>query len=120
MGADSKGAEKAVTMLPRRPSDQTSDKRFTPIAEMFGMGRSLLGPTPPIAPIKAPRSTHGGDRLIGYTENGYISPDNNMVENDIGRFAVGRRNRLFAGYPNGRPRCGYSILPGCNGQGLRV
>jgi len=41
------------------------------------------------------------DKLIRYTENGYITPDNNMVENDIRPYAVGRRNWLFAGHPNG-------------------
>ncbi len=41
------------------------------------------------------------DKLIRYTENGYITPDNNMVENDIRPYAVGRRNWLFSGHPNG-------------------
>ncbi len=41
------------------------------------------------------------DKLIRYTENGYITPDNNMVENDIRPYAIGRRNWLFAAHPNG-------------------
>jgi transposase len=41
------------------------------------------------------------DKLIRYTENGHITPDNNMVENDIRPYAVGRRNWLFSGHPNG-------------------
>ena len=41
------------------------------------------------------------DKLSRYTENGYITPDNTMVENDIRPYAVGRRNWLFAAHPNG-------------------
>jgi transposase len=41
------------------------------------------------------------DKLIRYTENGHITPDNNLVENDIRPYAIGRRNWLFAAHPNG-------------------
>jgi transposase len=41
------------------------------------------------------------DRLIGYLENGDLSPDNNMAENSIRPFVVGRRNWLFSGTPEG-------------------
>jgi transposase len=40
-------------------------------------------------------------RLIGYLENGHITPDNNAAENAIRPFVVGRKNWLFAGSPNG-------------------
>jgi len=40
-------------------------------------------------------------RLIRYVENGHITPDNNIVENDIRPFVVGRKNWLFCGHPNG-------------------
>ena len=40
-------------------------------------------------------------KLIRYLEDGNITPDNNAVENAIRPFAVGRRNWLFAGHPNG-------------------
>lgn len=40
-------------------------------------------------------------RLIGYTENGIIKPDNNLVENAIRPFVVGRKNWLFSSTPQG-------------------
>jgi transposase len=40
-------------------------------------------------------------KLIRYLEDGHITPDNNAVENAIRPFAIGRKNWLFAGHPNG-------------------
>ncbi len=40
-------------------------------------------------------------RLIRYTEDGIIKPDNNTVENAIRPFVVGRKNWLFSGTPRG-------------------
>ena len=40
-------------------------------------------------------------RLIGYIEDGNLSIDNNMAENAIRPFVVGRKNWLFAGTPEG-------------------
>ncbi len=40
-------------------------------------------------------------RLIGYIENGHLAPDNNMAENSIRPFVVGRKNWLFSGTPEG-------------------
>lgn len=40
-------------------------------------------------------------RLIGYIEFGCATPDNNLAENAIRPFCVGRRNWLFAGTPEG-------------------
>jgi len=41
------------------------------------------------------------DRLVLYTEDGILRPDNNLTENAIRPLAVGRKNWLFAGSPNG-------------------
>ena len=41
------------------------------------------------------------DRVKGYLEHGNLSPDNNLTENCIRPFAVGRKNWLFAGTPQG-------------------
>jgi transposase len=41
------------------------------------------------------------DRLIRYTEDGILRPDNNLTENAIRPLAVGRKNWLFAGSPKG-------------------
>jgi len=41
------------------------------------------------------------DRLMGYVEDGRLSIDNNMAENAIRPFVVGRKNWLFSGTPEG-------------------
>ena len=40
-------------------------------------------------------------RLVGYIEDGRLLIDNNMAENAIRPFVVGRKNWLFAGTPEG-------------------
>ena len=40
-------------------------------------------------------------RLVGYIEDGNLSIDNNMAENAIRPFVVGRKNWLFSGTPEG-------------------
>ena len=41
------------------------------------------------------------NRLIGYLEDGRLPIDNNMAENAIRPFVVGRKNWLFSGTPEG-------------------
>lgn len=41
------------------------------------------------------------DRLVRYLEDGRLRPDNNLAENAIRPFVVGRKNWLFSGHPNG-------------------
>ena len=41
------------------------------------------------------------DHLLVYLEDGIITPDNNMAENAIRPFVLGRKNWLFAGAPKG-------------------
>jgi len=41
------------------------------------------------------------DRLVVYLEDGQLRPDNNLAENAIRPFAVGRKNWLFSGHPRG-------------------
>jgi transposase len=40
-------------------------------------------------------------RLLVYLEDGRLRPDNNLAENAIRPFAVGRKNWLFSGHPRG-------------------
>ena len=40
-------------------------------------------------------------KLIRYTEDGHIPIDNNLIENAIRPFALGRKNWLFSATPNG-------------------
>ncbi len=40
-------------------------------------------------------------RLVGYVQDGHLTPDNNMAENSIRPFVIGRKNWLFSGTPEG-------------------
>jgi transposase len=41
------------------------------------------------------------DRLVVYIEDGFLKPDNNVAENAIRPFVLGRKNWLFSGAPKG-------------------
>ena len=41
------------------------------------------------------------ERLVGYLEAGFLKPDNNIAENAIRPFVLGRKNWLFAAGPKG-------------------
>ena len=41
------------------------------------------------------------DRLIVYVEDGRLQPDNNLAENTVRPFVVGRKNWLFSSTPDG-------------------
>jgi len=41
------------------------------------------------------------ERLVGYVDHGVATPDNNLAENAIRPFVVGRKNWLFSGTPEG-------------------
>jgi len=51
-------------------------------------------------------------RLIIYLEDGHLRPDNNLAENAIRPFVVGRKNWLFSGHPRGAEAsaCLYSLI----------
>jgi transposase len=59
-------------------------------------------------------------KLLRYLENGYITPDNNLAENAIRPFVVGRKNWLFAGHPNGAHAAAtlYSLIETAKSCGL--
>ncbi len=46
------------------------------------------------------------ERLSSYVEHSHATPDNNLAENAIRPFCVGRRNWLFAGTPEGAQASG--------------
>src|SRR3989339_1102602 len=59
-------------------------------------------------------------RLIRYTEDGRISLDNNVVENAIRPFVVGRKNWLFSDTPQGAKASAaiYSLIETAKANGL--
>jgi len=52
------------------------------------------------------------DKLIRYLDSPYLTPDNNVCENTIRPFVLGRKNWLFSGSPRGaESSCGlYSLI----------
>lgn len=90
-------------------------EKSKPVLEKFKVWlNALAGKTPPKGLLgKAVNYTlKNWPRLVRYLENGYISPDNNMAENAIRPFVVGRKNWLFFGHPNGASAgsCLYSLI----------
>lgn len=59
-------------------------------------------------------------RLTVYLENGLLRPDNNLAENAIRPFAVGRKNWMFAGSPRGAEGSAtlYSLIETAKANGL--
>ena len=60
-------------------------------------------------------------RLIVYLQDGRLRPDNNLVENAIRPFVVGRKNWLFSGHPRGAEASAflYSLIETAKANGLR-
>lgn len=59
------------------------------------------------------------DRLIRYIEDGRLHIDNNLIENAIRPFALGRKNWLFAGSPEGAKATGilFSLIETAKANG---
>lgn len=60
------------------------------------------------------------DRLVVYLEDGRLRPDNNLAENAIRPFVVGRKNWLFSGSPRGADSSAllYSLIETAKANGL--
>ena len=60
------------------------------------------------------------DRLVVYLEDGRLRPDNNLAENAIRPFTVGRKNWLFSGHPRGADASAaiYSLIETAKANGL--
>jgi len=59
-------------------------------------------------------------RLVVYADTGHVTPDNNMAENTIRPFVVGRKNWLFSGTPEGAAASAalYSLIETAKANGL--
>jgi transposase len=59
-------------------------------------------------------------QLVAYLEVGHATPDNNLAENAIRPFVVGRKNWLFAGTPEGAAASAaiYSLIETAKANGL--
>jgi len=60
------------------------------------------------------------EKLIIYLQDGRLRPDNNLVENAIRPFVVGRKNWLFAGSPDGAAASAtfFSLIETAKANGL--
>jgi len=60
------------------------------------------------------------DKLIIFIEDGRLRPDNNLVENAIRPFVIGRKNWMFAGSPDGAcaNACFFSLIETAKANGL--
>lgn len=60
------------------------------------------------------------ERVIKYLDDGILYPDNNLVENAIRPFVVGRKNWLFSGHPRGAKASAalYSLVETAKANGL--
>jgi transposase len=58
--------------------------------------------------------------LVRYLDDGRLRPDNNLVENAIRPFVVGRKNWLFSGHPKGAEASAamYSLIETAKANGL--
>ena len=98
-------------------------EKAKPVLDEFKQWLIELSPaTPPKGFLgKAISYTLGQwDRLKRYIEDGRLRIDNNLVENAIRPFALGRKNWLFAGHPNGANASAalYSLIETAKANGL--
>lgn len=80
------------------------DQKARPILDRFKTWLDIHHPQVPPKSLlgKAIQYTlNQWDRLVVYLEAGFLKPDNNVAENAIRPFVLGRKNWLFAGAPKG-------------------
>jgi transposase len=83
---------------------QRRQEESKPVLDKF---KAWLDATEPLTPPKGllGKAIHytlkNWDKLNVYINDGLLLPDNNVAENAIRPFVVGRKNWLFAGHPNG-------------------
>ena len=60
------------------------------------------------------------DKLVKYLESPYLTPDNNLAENAIRPYVLGRKNFLFNKSPDGaRSSCGmYTLIETAKQNGI--
>lgn len=90
--------------LDRKELVELRQKESLPILQKFRtwLEKRSLSVTPQSLLGKAVNYTlKQWDRLVAYIKIGDATPDNNLAENAIRPFVVGRKNWLFAGTPNG-------------------
>lgn len=98
-------------------------EKSRPILERFRqwlLDRSSKTPPKGLLGTAVSYALNQWDRLVGYLEDGRLSPDNNAAENSIRPFVVGRKNWLFSGTPEGARASAalYSLIETAKTNGL--
>jgi len=117
--------EKQIRAEQLTPSQicQRRQERSNPVLDKF---KTWLDTTYPLTPPKGLLGMAIGyalknwPKLVLYTTNGLLRPDNNVAENAIRPFVIGRKNYLFAGHPNGAHAAAtfYSLIETAKANGL--
>jgi transposase len=102
---------------------QNRQKEALPVLQEFHVWlQERFAETPPKSLVgKAISYTLGQwHRLVRYVEDGKLHPDNNLAENAIRPFVIGRKNWLFSGIPEGASASAalYSIIETAKANGL--
>jgi transposase len=94
-----------------RIQEMTADQRYQlrqqqakPVLDQFEKWLGEKQPLTPPAGLLGKAINYAlknWDKLIVYINDGNLKPDNNVAENAIRPFVLGRKNWLFAGSPNG-------------------
>jgi transposase len=98
------GIERQIRRLKPEEIYHYRQKESKPVLDQF---KAWLDATEPLTPPKGllGKAIHytlkNWGKLIVYINDGLLRPDNNVAENAIRPFVVGRKNWLFAGHPNG-------------------
>lgn len=98
-------------------------EKSKPILDDFKLWLEEIAPTVPVKSLLGKALTYTlsqWHRLIRYLENGIIRIDNNLVENDIRPFVLGRKNWLFFDQPEGATAGAnlYSLIETAKANGL--
>jgi transposase len=109
--------------LPPELVYEERQKKSKPILDKFKLWLEELSPTVPAKSLlgKALNYTLSQwPRLIRYLDDGILKMDNNLVENDIRPFVVGRKNWLFFDQPVGAEAGAtlYSLIETAKANGL--
>jgi len=82
--------------------------------------RSLQTPPKGLLGKAISYSLNEWEKLVRYLDDGLLRPDNNLAENAIRPFVVGRKNWLFSGSPKGAEAsaAAYSLIETAKANGL--
>lgn len=100
-------------------------KRSKPVLKRFFKWLKLLAPKTPPKVLLGKAITYCINReeeLMLYLDHGFLTMDNNLAENSIRPFVVGRKNWLFCDTPAGAEASAglYSLIETAKANGLNI